>query len=246
MSNLNLFSECEGIYMLKVFDLTKKYHKVIAVDNVSFNVEKGSVTVLLGPNGAGKSTIIKSVTGLLRYKGSILVNGLDNKSIEAKKCLSYVPEVPAMFPLLNVREHLIYFLKAYEKEIDEEKINNLLERFDLSDKQDKLGNELSKGMMQKVSICCALIVDPDLIILDEPMVGLDPKAIKELKNVVLDLRENNKTVLISTHMLEMVESLWDHVILMNSGKLLGNYAKDEMGDKDLEHLYFENTGVDHE
>ncbi len=151
-----------------------------------------------------------------------------------------------MFPLLNVREHLIYFLKAYEKEIDEDKINDLLERFDLSDKQDKLGNELSKGMMQKVSICCALIVDPELIILDEPMVGLDPKAIKELKKVVLQLRNNNKTVLISTHMLEMVESLWDHVILMNSGKLLGNYAKDEMGDKDLEYLYFENTGVDHE
>ena len=232
--------------MLSIQNLVKKYHKFIAVDHVSFTVEPGSVAIILGPNGAGKSTTIKSIVGLLRFEGDITIDDISNKEKIAKQRLAYIPEVPSMFPLLTVREHLIYFLKAYNKTVDDIKIDELLDRFDLLDKQTKLGNELSKGMMQKVSICCALIVDPEVIIFDEPMVGLDPKAIKELKAMILTLKSAGKIILISTHMLEMVETLWDRVILMDLGKLVGIYDKDKLEDKDLEVLFFANTGEDHE
>lgn len=118
----------------------------------------------------------------------------------------------------------------------------MLERFELADKQDKMGNELSKGMMQKVSICCALTVKPRVILLDEPMVGLDPKAIKELKEVVRELGQQGVTVLISTHMLEMVEDLWDIMFVMEKGHIIGSYTREEVGDKDLDALFFEMTG----
>ncbi|QQK08847.1 ABC transporter ATP-binding protein [Miniphocaeibacter halophilus] len=232
--------------MLDVIGLSKKYNKTLAVDNVSFDIQNGTVGVLIGPNGSGKSTIIKSVAGLLRYTGEIKINNLPNKDIEAKKVFGYIPEIPAMFPLLTVREHIVYILKAYGLEIDNEKIDSLLKRFDLTDKQDKLGDELSKGMMQKVSICCALAVEPEVIMLDEPMVGLDPKAIKELKIIIKELKEKNCTILISTHMLEMVEDVWDMMILMKEGRKVGQYYKNQMGDKDLEELFFELTGEEDE
>ncbi|HHX66493.1 MAG: ABC transporter ATP-binding protein [Miniphocaeibacter sp.] len=232
--------------MLDVIGLSKKYNKTLAVDNVSFDIQSGTVGVLIGPNGSGKSTIIKSIAGLLRYTGEIKINNLENKDIEAKKVFGYIPEIPAMFPLLTVREHIVYILKAYGLEIDNEKIDYLLKRFDLTDKQDKLGDELSKGMMQKVSICCALAVEPEVIMLDEPMVGLDPKAIKELKIIIKELKEKNCTILISTHMLEMVEDIWDMMILMKEGRKVGQYYKNQMGDKDLEELFFELTGEEDE
>lgn len=232
--------------MLDIIGLSKNYGKTLAVDNVSFDISTGSIGVLIGPNGSGKSTIIKSIAGLLKYTGEIKINNMDNRDLEAKRILGYIPEIPAMFPLLSVREHIIYILKAYGLDVDNEKIDNLLERFDLTDKQDKLGDELSKGMMQKVSICCALIINPAVIMLDEPMVGLDPKAIKELKKIILELKERGCTILISTHMLEMVEDIWDVMILMKEGKTIGQYYKDQMGNRDLEELFFELTGETNE
>ena len=175
--------------MLEVQELTKKYGKNVAVDHVSFMVQDGQVGILLGPNGAGKSTIIKSIAGLLRYEGGVGINGMKARSLEAKKIFGYVPEIPAMFEALTVREHIEYVKRAYNSDITEEEIDALLTRFELLDKQEKLGNELSKGMMQKVSICCALAIHPNVVMLDEPMVGLDPAAIKELKEVVLELKE---------------------------------------------------------
>ena len=131
--------------------------------------------------------------------------------------------------------------RAYNSDITEEEIDALLTRFELLDKQDKLGNELSKGMMQKVSICCALIIKPQVILLDEPMVGLDPAAIKELKQVVLELKAQGVTVLISTHMLEMVKELWDVTFVMNKGHILGSYTREDVGNEDLEELFFSVT-----
>ena len=185
---------------------------------MTFTVPNGQVGVLLGPNGSGKSTIIKSIAGLLRYQGEIRIKGIPARQIPAKRKFAYVPEIPNMFDALTVREHIEY------------------------DKQDKLGNELSKGMMQKVSICCALAVKPEVILLDEPMVGLDPAAIKMLKDVVLKLRDNGATVLISTHMLEMVENLWDVMIVMEQGHIAGSYTKADAQGKELDELFFEMTG----
>ena len=111
-----------------------------------------------------------------------------------------------------------------------------------SDEMKKLGNELSKGMMQKVSICCALAIQPKVILLDEPMVGLDPAAIKELKEVVLELKERGVTVLISTHMLEMVKELWDVMFIMEQGKIVGTFTREQAEDTDIEELFFRITG----
>ena len=227
--------------MLEVQNLTKCYGKTLAVDQVSFVVPDGKVGILLGPNGAGKSTVIKSIAGLLRYEGGIGIQKLQSKSLEAKKIFGYVPEIPAMFDALTVGEHLEYIRMAYKSQITDEEVQGLLERFELDDKTQKMGNELSKGMMQKVSICCALAVQPKVILFDEPMVGLDPKAIKELKEVILELRDQGVTVLISTHMIEMVKELWDVMFIMEKGHIVASFTKEETAEQDIEELFFKIT-----
>lgn len=228
--------------MLEVINVSKSYGKFLAVDNVSFAVPDGRVGILLGPNGAGKSTIIKSIAGLVRYDGQILIQGLPAREDEAKRIFAYVPEMPSMYEALTVREHIEFMRRAYASAVSDEEVEELLNRFELKDKQDKLGNELSKGMMQKVSICCALVIHPRVILLDEPMVGLDPAAIKELKRVVLELKDSGCTVLISTHMLDMVKELWDVTFIMHKGHILGTYAREDVGNDDLEELFFQVTG----
>lgn len=228
--------------MLEVIHLSKKYGKTLAADDIGFTVPDGRIGILLGPNGAGKSTVIKSIAGLLRFKGTIRIQGQDSHTMEAKRSFAYVPELPYMYEALTVREHLEFISRAYGIPLSEEEAASLLRRFELDDKQDKLGSELSKGMMQKVSICCALAIKPRVILLDEPMVGLDPQAIKELKKVVLELRDQGVTVLISTHMLEMVEELWDVMFVMDQSHIIGSYRKEDVGEKDLDDLFFEMTG----
>ena len=228
--------------MLEIQDLTKKYGKHLAVDHVSFTVPGGQAGILLGPNGAGKSTIIKCIAGLLRYQGGVGIERMPARTLEAKRIFAYVPEIPAMFDALTVREHIEYVRRAYHSPISDQEIEKLLVRFELEDKQEKLGNELSKGMMQKVSICCALAILPKVILLDEPMVGLDPAAIKELKEVVLELKEQGVTVLISTHMLEMVKELWDVMFIMERGKIVGTFTREQAKDADIEELFFQITG----
>ncbi|HKM35700.1 MAG TPA: ABC transporter ATP-binding protein [Lachnospiraceae bacterium] len=230
--------------MLEIINLTKKYGKTLAVDQVSFMVPDGQIGILLGPNGAGKSTIIKSIAGLVRYQGDVCIKGMPAKSVEAKRIFAYVPEIPAMYEALNVREHMEFIIRAYQVNVSSEEVDALLKRFELDDKQDKLGNELSKGMMQKVSICCALIIHPQVILLDEPMVGLDPAAIKELKSVILELKAQGVTVLISTHMLEMVKEFWDITFVMEKGHIIGAYDKKQVGAANLEDLFFQLTSGD--
>ncbi|MFP3152855.1 ABC transporter ATP-binding protein [Lachnospiraceae bacterium ZAX-1] len=227
--------------MLEIQNLTKKYGKTLAVDQVSFVVPAGKIGILLGPNGAGKSTIIKSIAGLLRYAGGVGIMNIQGRSIEAKKVFAYVPEMPAMFDALTVREHMEYVRRGYHSDITEEEIYTLLQRFELDDKQEKLGNELSKGMMQKVSICCALAIKPKVILFDEPMVGLDPAAIKELKQVILELRDQGVTMLVSTHMLEMVKDIWDIMFVMEKGKIIGSYTREQVQDQGIEELFFQVT-----
>lgn len=229
--------------MLEVLNLTKNYNKVQAVKDVSFTVGRGEIAVLAGPNGAGKSTIIKSITGLLRYEGKIKVCNKDNKSIEGKKLLGYIPEIPAMYPLLSVSEHITLSAHAYGIKDYEEKKEELLKKFDLWDKKDKFGGELSKGMMQKVSICTALITNPSVLLVDEPMIGLDPKAIKIMKEILIELKNKGTTILISTHLLDSVQELWDRILIIKNGQLILTKAKEEfeIKDKSLEDIFFEFT-----
>ena len=202
--------------MLEVQHLTKKYGKNLANDDLNFTISDGTITVMLGPNGAGKSTAIKSIIGFLKYKGKITIDGMDNKSLEAKRIIGYVPEIPALYPNLTVMEHLEFIARAYKLKDYKAYAEELLERFELADKKKKFGDELSKGMQQKLSICCGLLTRPKMILFDEPMIGLDPHAIKELKNVFLELKEKGATILISTHMIDSIDGVWDQTLIITS------------------------------
>ncbi len=227
--------------MIQVHSLTKRYGKLTANDGVSFSVEDGQIAVLLGPNGAGKSTLIKCIAGLLRFEGEILVDGAPNKSLEAKRKLGYIPELPAVYDLLTVGEHLEFIARAYRLGSGwRAQADALLERFELAEKRGTLAKELSKGMRQKLSICCALTPQPSTLIFDEPLVGLDPHAIKELKAVFCELRARGCSVLISTHMLDSVEDYWDVAHIMVHGRFAATKVNGD-GQKSLEDLFFEIT-----
>lgn len=229
--------------MLFVKNLSKAYDKTIAVNNISFDVSGGEVAILLGPNGAGKSTTIKCITGLLKHTGDINICGEMNKSLKAKGLFGYVPETPVLYEMLTIAEHLEFIANAYNVKDYKEKAEILLERFDLQDKRDKLGKELSKGMQQKVSICCALLVEPKVILFDEPMVGLDPKAIKELKTIFQELKVKDCAVLISTHMIDSIEENWDKALIMKDGNIVHSITRQESdrSSESLEELFFKVT-----
>ena len=235
--------------MLQVENVTKRYGKVLACNDVSFSLDDGSVTVLLGPNGAGKSTIMKSIIGFLRYEGTITVNGLPSKSSEARRILGYIPEMPTLYPNLTVSEHMEFLARAYRLSDYKERSRELLERFELSDKAKKFGDELSKGMQQKLNICLGLLPQPQLLLLDEPMIGLDPHAIKELKRMMEEMRAQGKTLLVSTHIIDSVDMLWDRTIIMQNGQVKANVTRDELeqDNRTLEELFFAVTeGVESE
>ena len=229
--------------MLQVSHLTKKYGKVLACDDVSFQLEPGSVTVLLGPNGAGKSTLMKSVIGFLRYDGEITVDGQPNKTSQARKLLGYIPEMPSLYPNLTVSEHMEFLARAYKLKDYKGDIDALLERYELGDKRKKFGDELSKGMQQKLNICLGLLPDPKVLLLDEPMIGLDPHAIKQLKESIEQMRAAGKTLLVSTHIIDSVDMLWDRTLIMQQGKICANVTREELEQqgKTLEQLFFEVT-----
>lgn len=229
--------------MLNVSHLTKKYHKFVANDNLTFIVNDGETAVLAGPNGAGKSTAIKCIAGLLRFQGEIELCGFNNKSIDAKKILGYVPEIPAPFELLTVWEHMEFIARAYALTDWEDRANELMRRFELDDKRNKLGMELSKGMQQKISICCAMLIEPKVLLFDEPLVGLDPHAIKELKQMLIEMKAKGTTIIISTHMLDSVEGVWDRVFIMMNGRIEAERSRKQVEEsgENLEELFFNIT-----
>lgn len=229
--------------MLIVNNVTKKYGKFIANDNISFQVDDGEIAVLLGPNGAGKSTIIKCICGLLRFQGDISIDGFENKSIEAKKAIGYIPEVPVLYDMLTVEEHLEFIARGYNLTDWKEYSEELLKRFELEDKRKKFGKELSKGMQQKVSICCALLPKPKVIIFDEPLVGLDPHGIKALKELIIELKNQGIAMIISTHMIDSVKEFWDVAHIMMDGKIATTRIKEdaEKSNEGLEELFFHIT-----
>ena len=226
--------------MLNIENVSKRYGKTLANDGVSFAVAGGELAVLLGPNGAGKSTLIKCVAGLLRFEGNIQICGHGNKTLEAKRALGYIPEMPAVYDLLTVSEHLEFMRRAWRME-DDGCGEALLRRFEMWDKRDKLGKELSKGMQQKLSICCQLVHRPKVIIFDEPLVGLDPHAIKELKEMFGELRADGAALLISTHMIDSVEDFWDVAHIMMHGRLAAVKRQGDGNERSLEEMFFSIT-----
>ena len=229
--------------MLNVEHLTKRYGKVTACSDVNLHLEPGSVTVLLGPNGAGKSTLMKSIIGFLQYEGNITVAGHSNKSTQARAIMGYIPEMPSLYPNLTVSEHMEFLARAYRLKDYKARIDALLGKFELEDKRRKFGDELSKGMQQKLNICLGLLPEPSLLLLDEPMIGLDPHAIKELKASIEQMRAEGRTLLVSTHIIDSVDMLWDRALIMRNGVIHANLTRQELEEdgRTLEQLFFDVT-----
>jgi ABC-2 type transport system ATP-binding protein len=237
--------------MLEVNGLTKEYKRFVAVDQLSFTIKPGEIVALLGPNGAGKTTALRCIAGILRpTSGQALINGHDvvTDQAAAKMGLAFVPEVPSLYELLTVEEHMKFIamcfgtLPTFERLKDE-----LLARYSLTDKRDSLVATLSKGMRQKLSVACALVHDANVMLFDEPLIGIDPEGAKELKDEIRRARDSGCSIVISTHLLDTAERLCDRVIIMRRGKKIVEGTVDElrelegMQDKTLEDIFLALT-----
>ncbi len=228
--------------MITINNLTKTYKKFKAVDSISLAAKPGEVTVLLGPNGAGKSTTIKSIAGLLKFEGDITICDFPNKTVEAKKVFGYIPETPALYDFLTPWEHAQFIARAYKLEDSwEQKIKSIFERLEIYDKKDKYVRELSKGMTQKLSIAIALLIDPRAVLFDEPLVGLDPKAINEVLKIFEELKSEGKSILVSTHIIDTINEVWDRAYIMDKGKIICDISRDQLEGRDLKTIFFELT-----
>ena len=234
--------------MIEVKNLTKRYKgsSKLAVDDVSLTAESGKITVLLGPNGAGKSTTIKSIVKLLGYKGEILICGHPNTSVEAKKSFGYIPEVPMLYDLLTVDETIEFIGKAYRLPDYKKTGEQYLELFQLKEQRKKMAKELSKGMRQKLSMVLALLVQPKALLVDEPMVGLDPASIEEVLKLFVELKNQGTSILISTHIIDVINEIWDCAYIMDQGKIVRRILRGEEGSETLKQIFFEATTAEEE
>lgn len=210
--------------MITISNLTKKYGDKLALDNVSFDVKQGEILGFLGPNGAGKSTTMNIITGYISYTdGAVTVDGYDilENPIEVKKHIGYLPEIPPLYVDMTVTAYLefVYDLKKIKSGNKTEHIQEIINLVKIDDvKNRKIGN-LSKGYRQRVGLAGALIGNPDVLILDEPTVGLDPKQIIEIRNVIKNLGKK-KTIILSSHILSEISAVCDRVIIISQGKLV--------------------------
>ena len=210
--------------MIELKNVTKKYGNLVAVDNISFDVKDGEIIGLLGQNGAGKSTTMNMITGFIEpTEGNIIINGYDisKKSKKAKKQIGYMPENVPLYNDLTVKEFVNYMadLKLINRKEKKEAINKVIEKTGLEDVQNRLIKNLSRGYKQRVSMAGALVGEPEILILDEPTVGLDPKQVVEIRNLIKKLKEKH-TVIISSHILSEISQICDRVVIINKGKLI--------------------------
>ncbi len=207
---------------LEVKNISKSFRETKAVDNVSFSVEEGKIFGILGPNGAGKTTTIRMISGVfLPDEGEIKILNLNSKD-EIQRKIGYLPEERGLYKKMKVIDQLVFFaeLKGVNPAIAKEKARYWLNSLDAKEWANKKVQELSKGMQQKIQFISTLLHDPDLLILDEPFSGFDPINVEVFKNVLLDLKAQGKTVLLSTHIMEQAEQLCDDVCLINKGKVV--------------------------
>lgn len=212
--------------MIEVKNLVKKYGDHTAVDHLSFTVEKGQIYGFLGPNGAGKSTTMNIMTGYLgATDGEVLINGHDilKEPEAAKKSIGYLPELPPLYMDMTVMEYLKFSteLKKIKKEDREAEIEKALKLVELADVQDRLIKNLSKGYKQRVGLAQAILGFPEIIILDEPTVGLDPKQIIEIRELIRELAKEH-TVILSSHILAEIREVCDYIMIISKGKLVAS------------------------
>lgn len=212
--------------MIEVKNLTKKYGNHTAVNDLSFRVERGMIYGFLGPNGAGKSTTMNMMTGYIAATGgTVRINGYDilKEPKKAKKCIGYLPELPPVYQDMTVREYLNFAaqLKQVKKAERKVQLERIMEQTQISDVRDRLIKNLSKGYKQRVGLAQAIVGYPEVIILDEPMVGLDPKQIIEIRALIKELSENH-TIILSSHILSEVSAVCDHIMIISKGKLVAS------------------------
>lgn len=220
--------------MIEIKDLVKKYGEKRAVDHISFTVKKGEILGFLGPNGAGKSTTMNILTGYLSATGGeILVDGLDilEHPVEAKQKIGYLPEQPPLYTDMTVSEYLnfVYDLKKVRETDRKKHLSDIMDAVKISDVKNRLIANLSKGYKQRVGLAQAMVGNPEILILDEPTVGLDPKQIIEIRDVIRKLGKHH-TIILSSHILQEVQAVCDRVVIINNGKIAaidspGNLAK---------------------
>ena len=218
--------------MIEVQNLTKVYGQKTAVDNVSFKIRNGRIYGLLGPNGAGKSTTMNIMTGCLSpTEGTVLINGYDicDQPIEAKRQIGYLPEQPPLFGDMTPAEYLTFVAEAkgVSDDLIDRQVKEAMQVTDILSVKDRLIRNLSKGYRQRVGIAQAILGAPDIVILDEPTVGLDPQQLTEVRALVRKLGEK-LTVIISSHILSEISELCDHVLILSEGKLVADSAMDEL------------------
>jgi len=238
--------------MISVTGLSKSYGETLAVQDLSFEVAAGSILGMLGPNGAGKTTTLRAMAGILRpTSGRLSIGGHDivDAPVAAKQQLALVPDDPRLFDALTVWEHLEFIAAAYRVADFPTAAESLLEQFELTDKRHAAARELSRGMRQKAAICCAYLHRPSAILFDEPMTGLDPRGIRTLKDSIRRQAEAGTAVVISSHLLSLVEDLCTDLLILHQGRRLfcgtmeeaRTRYQDMEGDSSLEAVFFKAT-----
>ena len=238
--------------MIEITGLVKTYRGLRAVDDIDLNVRKGIVFGFIGPNGAGKTTTIKMMAGVLMpTKGKIVINGMDiaKEPSEVKRCSGFIPDRPFLYEKLTGIEFLRFLAGLYNLNHSSalnSRITELLDLFDLSHWGDELIESYSHGMKQRLVMCGALLHDPEVLIVDEPMVGLDPRGARLVKNIFRDLANNGKTIFISTHSLDVAQEVCQEVAIIQEGKIiatgtLNNLQKRAGVDGNLENVFLKLT-----
>ena len=231
--------------MIEIKNVTKKYGDKIAVNNVSFNVEDGEIFAFIGHNGAGKTTLIKSIVGIHDFdEGDILIDGINIKDnpVECKKLMAFVPDNPEPYEHMKAIDYINFICDMYE--IDKETRTKIIKKyaklFDMEDKLNDTIDSYSHGMKQKIVLISALAHNPRILIMDEPFVGLDPKAVFDIKEVLNEMIKEKKIVFYSTHILDVAEKLCSRVAIIKKGKLIKSGSMKEIkGDKSLEKVFME-------
>ena len=236
--------------MIEVKNVTKKYGKVVAVDNISFTIQDGEIIGLLGPNGAGKSTTMNMITGYIEpTEGTIIVDNYDmsKKPKKAKKEIGYMPEGVPLYTDMTVKEFITYMaeIKKINKKERKEKVEKIIEETGLKEVENKITKNLSRGYKQRVSLAGELVGEPKILILDEPTVGLDPKQITEIRKLIKDLGKKH-TVILSSHILSEVSQICQKVIIINKGKIVAidtpENLENKVSNKNSLYVTVEDTG----
>ena len=240
-------------FMIRVEGYEKTYRDTVAVRGLSFQVPAGAIVGLVGPNGAGKTTTLRALAGIIPpTRGRLTVAGHDIVSdpIAAKSRLAFIPDEPQLFDVLTVWEHLEFTASVYQVPEFEAAAEQLLTQFELIERRNTIAQELSRGMRQKVAICCAYLHQPTAILFDEPLTGLDPRAIRTLKESIRQRAAAGAAVMVSSHLLDLIEDLCTHLLLMHRGQCLfqgtlaeakNRLAEHGGSDSSLEDVFFQLT-----